>query len=92
MIYSLTPAAASSAVWYKATDSASVGADMRATIDAMAGAVARRKPADVKKIEKAEIVKIRRRRARRRLNADEDGAAHRGQNRLRDHFQMRGGR
>lgn len=59
---------------------------MRATIDAMAGAVARRKPADVKKIEKAEIVKIRRTRARRRL--DEDDAAHRGQNRLRDHLQI----
>lgn len=44
---------------------------MRATIDAMAGAVARRKPADVKKIEKAENVKIRRRRARRRLDEDE---------------------
>lgn len=70
-MYSLIPAATSSAVWYKATESASVGADMRATIDAMAGAVARRKPADVKKIEKAEIVKIRRTRARRRLDEDD---------------------
>lgn len=67
-MYSLIPAVVSSAVWYKATDSASVGADIRATIDAMAGAVARRKPADVKKIDKAEIVRIRRSRARRRLN------------------------
>ena len=73
-MYSLIPAARSSVVWYKATDSASVGADIRVMMDAMAGAVAIRKPADVKKIEKADIVRIRRRRARRRL--DEDDAAH----------------
>lgn len=81
-MYSLIPAAASSAVWYKAMDSASVGPDMRVTMDAMAGAVARRKPADVKKIEKADIVMIRRKRARRRL--EEGDAEHRGQNLLRD--------
>lgn len=55
----------------------------------MAGAVARRKPADVKKIEKAEIVTIRRKRERRRL--DEDDAVQNGQDRLQYHFQMRGG-
>lgn len=79
-MYSLIPAATSSAVRYKATDSASVGADMRATIDAIAGAVARRKPADVKKMEKAENVTILRNRARRRLDVDD--AAYRGQNRF----------
>lgn len=79
-MYSLIPAAISSFVWNKATESASVGADIRATIDAMAGAVARRKPADVKKIEKADIVTIRRNRVRRRLGKDD--AAHRGQIRL----------
>ena len=61
-------------MWYKATDSASVGADMSATIEAIAGAVAMRKPADVKNIEKADIVNIRRKRARRRFDRDE--AAH----------------
>lgn len=70
-MYSLIPAATSSDVWYKATESASVGADMRATIDAIAGAVARRKPADVKKMEKADIVTIRRKRARRRHDEDD---------------------
>lgn len=53
---------------------------MRATIEAMAGAVASKKPADVKKIEKAEIVTIRRRRARRKL--EKDDAAPLGQNLL----------
>ncbi len=57
-MYSLIPEATSSAVRYKATDSASVGADIRATIEEMAGAVARRKPADVKMIERADIVII----------------------------------
>ena len=52
----------------------------------MAGAVASRKPADVKKIEKAEIVTTRRRRARRKL--EEDDAAHLGQNGLCGHLQM----
>ena len=47
-------------------------------MDAMAGAVARTKPADVNKIEKAEMVMIRRKRAPRRL--DEGDAAHRCQN------------
>ena len=75
---SLIPAATSSAVWYKAIESASLGADTRATMDAMAGAVARTKPADVKKIEKAEMVIIRRKRAPRRF--DEGDAADRGQN------------
>lgn len=56
----------SSGAVYRATDSASVGADMRATIEAIAGAVAMRKPAEVKKIEKAEMVSMRRRRARRK--------------------------
>lgn len=60
-------AAASSGAEYIATDSASVGADMRAMSEAIAGAVAMRKPAEVKKMEKAEMVSIRRRRARRRL-------------------------
>ena len=50
---------------------------MRATIDAMAGAVAMMKPADVKNIEKADIVTIRRTRTRRRL--DEDDAVNSGQ-------------
>ena len=52
----------------------------------MAGAVASRKPADVKKIEKAEIVTTRRRRARRKLK--EDDATHLGQNGLCGHLQM----
>ena len=77
-MYSLIPAATSSSVWYRATDSASVGADRSATTEAIAGAVASRKPADVKKTEKAEIVTIRRRRARRKL--EKDDAAHLGQN------------
>ena len=76
-MYSLIPAATSSGVWYKATESASVGADISTTIEAMAGAVARRKPADVKNIERADIVRIRRKRARRRL--DEGDAVHHGQ-------------
>ena len=59
---------------------------MRATIEAMAGAVASRKPADVKKIEKAEIVTIRRRRARRKL--EKDDAAQLGQNLLCSHLKM----
>lgn len=80
-MYLLIPAASSSVVWYKATDFASVGADIREMMDAMAGAVAIRKPADVKKIENADIVRIRRRRARRRL--DEDDAAHCSQDRSR---------
>ena len=80
-MYSLIPPAISSVLWYKATDSASVGADIRATIDAMAGAVASRKPADVKKIEKADIVTIRRNREAR-WGLDEDDAAHGGQSRL----------
>lgn len=37
-------------------------------MDAMAGAVARMKPADVKKIEKAEMVITRRKRAPRRFD------------------------
>lgn len=59
-------------------------------MDAMAGAVAIRKPADVKKIEKADIVRIRRKRALRRL--DEDDAAQCGQDRFRAHLQMSEGR
>jgi len=39
---------------------------MRAIIEAIAGAVAMRKPAEVKKIEKAEMVSMRRRRDWRR--------------------------
>ena len=85
-MYSLIPTAPSSSVWYRATDSASVGADISAIIEAMAGAVASRKPADVKKIEKAEIVTTRRRRARRKLK--EDDATHLGQNGLCGHLQM----
>jgi hypothetical protein len=56
-----------------ATDSASVGADMSATIEAIAGAVAMRKPAEVKTIEKAESVSTRRMRARRRLGFEDAG-------------------
>ena len=63
----------SSGAEYIATDSASVGADMRAMIDAIAGAVAMRKPAEVKKMEKAPMVIIRRRRARRRLGEGDAG-------------------
>lgn len=66
-MYSSIAAAASLGARYKPTDSASVGADMRATMEAMAGAVAIRKPAEVKMMEKADIVSIRRMRARRRL-------------------------
>lgn len=84
-MYSLIPAATLSAVWYRATDSASVGADISATIEAMAGAVARRKPADVKNIENADIVTIRRKRARPGL--DKDDAVDRSQNGLPDHLQ-----
>ena len=62
----LISAAASSGSRYIATDSASVGADMRAMIEAIAGAVAMRKPAEVKKMDKAEMVSMRRKRARRR--------------------------
>ena len=40
---------------------------MRATIEAIAGAVAMRKPVEVKMMEMAEIVSSRRRRAFRRL-------------------------
>ena len=89
-MYSLIPAASSSVVWYKATDCASVGADIREMMDAMAGAVAIRKPADVKKIEKADIVRIRRRRAGRRL--DEDDAAHYCQDRFQGRLEMSEGR
>ena len=89
-MYSLIPAASSSDVWYKATDSASVGADIRVMMEAMAGAVAIRKPADVKKIEKADTVRIRRKRPLRRL--DEDDAARYGQDRFRAHLQMSEGR
>ena len=39
---------------------------MRATIEAIAGAVAMKKPVEVKNMEKAEKVSIRRKRARRR--------------------------
>lgn len=67
----LISAAASSGSRYMATDSASVGADMRAIIEAIAGAVAIRKPAEVKNIEKAEIVSMRRKRARRRGGDEE---------------------
>ena len=63
----------SSGAEYIATDSASVGDDIRAMIDAIAGAVAMRKPAEVKKMEKAPIVSIRRRRARRRLGEGDAG-------------------
>lgn len=42
-------------------------------IDAIAGAVAMRKPAAVKKMEKAPIVIIRRKRARRRLGEGDAG-------------------
>lgn len=66
-MYSLIFAACSSGALYKARDSASVGADMRATMEAIAGAEAIRKPADVKTTEKVPMVSIRRRRARRRL-------------------------
>lgn len=51
----------------------------------MAGAVARRKPADVKNIENADIVTIRRKRARPGL--DKDDAVDRSQNGLPDHLQ-----
>ena len=44
---------------------------MRATIEAIAGAVAIRKPAEVKNMEKAEIVSMRRKRARRRGGNEE---------------------
>ena len=47
-------------------------------MDAMAGAVARTKPADVKKIEKAEMVIIRRKRAPWRFDGAD--AEERGQN------------
>ena len=63
----------SSGAEYIATDSASVGADMRAMIDAIAGAVARRKPAEVKEMIKTPIVIIRRRRARRKLGEGDAG-------------------
>lgn len=51
----------------------------------MAGAVARRKPADVKSIEKADTVTIRRKRARRGVIKDD--AVDRSQNGLPDHLQ-----
>ena len=72
-MWSLIPAATSSGAEYMATESASVGADMRATIEAIAGAVAMRKPAEVNTIEKAEIVSMRWMRARRRLGFGDAG-------------------
>lgn len=54
--------------------SESEGEDMRAIMDAMAGAVAIRKPAEVKKMEKAPILSIRRKRARRRGGEGEAGS------------------
>ena len=66
-MYSLILAACSSGALYKARDSASDGADMRDMIEAIAGADAIRKPADVNMTEKAEIVSMRRMRARRTL-------------------------
>ena len=66
-MYSSILAACSSGAVYRARDSASVGADIREMMEAIAGADAMRKPAEVKMIEKVEIVNIRRNRARRRL-------------------------
>ncbi len=66
-MYSLIFAACSSGALYRASDSASVGADRRDMMEAIAGADAIRKPADVKTREKAEMVRMRRRRERRRL-------------------------
>ena len=54
----------SSVALNKWTDSASEGADIRAVIEAMAGAVAMRNPAEVKSIEKAPRVSKRRIRPR----------------------------
>lgn len=53
--------AISSAGLYAVSVSASVGADARAMRAAMAGEAARRKPADVKNMESAESLRIRRR-------------------------------
>lgn len=50
-----------------AKDSASVGADIRAMIGAIAGAAATKKPAEKKRKENPLIVSIRRRRTRRRV-------------------------
>ena len=66
-MYSLILAACSSGALYKVRDSASVGADMSAMMEAIAGAEAMRNPTDVKTTEKAEIVSMRRKRVRRRL-------------------------